>query len=827
MIAQMTRLGLTARALSACLLLALATPSFAQEEAGGAAPTPPPEPEVIAVGQIAAQAEVLEARLREIEEERSPEDRERVEAQVESIEERRTVAEERLEGMLARRHAPGELEALAASWTKLDRELEDLQSRVGDRADLLDARVAEIAELTELWKRTRTEARGGGAPQAVLRQIGQALEMLAAAKRQLGSRLDEVLEVQNRVQEVRRALRPDLERVDTARTELAAGLFERQDEPVWGSLSELAAIPAVPGEVATNLVAILDELGGYARQHLDRIVVQVLLFLLLGWSFSRARAGRARRHPGGEPPAYDALRHPWPAAFLVAMLLTPFLQPSRVRGYPLVLTPFALAAWYRVLTGMLSPALRLPLLALALLALVEVVRGVVAEVHVLDRLLLLGELAGGLVGVVWLLRPARLQHVPWREASGPWLRFVGGWLRLAGIALAVGVIATLLGYTSLADRIAVLTIWGSVVGTAWVALVRLAEAVAEHLVEEGHLDRIRMIRANRTPFVRLLNRALRGLGVFAWAYVTLTAAGLWSPARSAFGSLLSGSVGYGPVSVSLGGVLAFGLTLWLSWLLARFVSFALDHEVFARVRMPPGVPFALSTFTRYAILVVGFVIAMGTIGFSLDRVTLLLSAVGVGIGFGLQNVVNNFVSGAILLFERPIRVGDRVQIDDLFGIVSTIGLRASKVRTFDGSDVIVPNGDLISAKLVNWTLADRKRRVILPVGVAYGTRPQRVIELLLEVARAHSEVVDEPAPTALFRGFGDSSLNFEIRAFTEGDWLEVLSDLALATSAAFEQAGITIPFPQRDLHLRNIPELRDALAEVTRSRPGGSDGSTS
>ncbi len=179
--------------------------------------------------------------------------------------------------------------------------------------------------------------------------------------------------------------------------------------------------------------------------------------------------------------------------------------------------------------------------------------------------------------------------------------------------------------------------------------------------------------------------------------------------------------------------------------------------------------------------------------------------------------MNNFVSGAILLFERPIRVGDWVQVEDLFGVVSTFGIRASKVRTFDGADVIVPNGDLISARVTNWTLSDRKRRVILPVGVAYGTPPRRVLELLEEVAHAHPDVLSEPAPVVLFRGFGDSALNFEIRAFTEEDWLRVMSELAVATTEALEAAGITIPFPQRDLHLRNLPELRDALKEVSQS----------
>jgi small-conductance mechanosensitive channel len=312
---------------------------------------------------------------------------------------------------------------------------------------------------------------------------------------------------------------------------------------------------------------------------------------------------------------------------------------------------------------------------------------------------------------------------------------------------------------------------------------------------------------------------LRAFGFLVWVYVLLSGVALWDPLRDAGARALSAELGYGPATVRLGGVVAFGLTLWISWLAARFVSFFLDHEMFSRVRMAPGVPFALATFTRYAILVVGFIAAMAMLGLSLDRVILLISALGVGIGFGLQNVVNNFVSGVILLFERPVRIGDRVQLDDLLGVVTSIGIRASNVRTFDGSDVIVPNGEFISARLVNWTLSDQKRRLIVPVGVAYGTDPEKVLEVLEQVARSHPEVLAEPAPELLFRGFGDSSLDFELCAWTESirGWLPVQSDLAVALNRALAEAGIQIPFPQRDLHVRNVPELREAVAEAMRA----------
>jgi len=193
-------------------------------------------------------------------------------------------------------------------------------------------------------------------------------------------------------------------------------------------------------------------------------------------------------------------------------------------------------------------------------------------------------------------------------------------------------------------------------------------------------------------------------------------------------------------------------------------------------------------------------------GIPLSNFAIIAGALSVGIGFGMQNVVNNFVSGLILAFERPIQIGDTIEVGQVLGEVKSIGIRASNVRTFDGAEVIVPNGDLISAQVVNWTLSDRRRRVRIPVGVAYGTDPQRVIDLLKEVANKHDEVVDDPKPNVLFRAFGESSLDFEMRFWTRSHdrWVGISSDIAVAANAALKEAGIEIPFPQRDLHVRSI-----------------------
>ncbi len=271
-------------------------------------------------------------------------------------------------------------------------------------------------------------------------------------------------------------------------------------------------------------------------------------------------------------------------------------------------------------------------------------------------------------------------------------------------------------------------------------------------------------------------------------------------------------------------VLAIGISV-TRWVKNRIIS-----DLVKRTRLDRGGKEAMVTVSGYVGVIITLLIALGFAGISYTNMAIVAGALSVGIGFGLQNVVNNFVSGLILLFERPVRTGDWVIVGDTEGYVRKISIRSTQIETFDRADVIVPNSELISNKVSNLTLHDPWGRITVPVGVAYGSDIDKVIEVLLRVANEHKDVLtDQPEvskPKALFRSFGDSALDFELRCFINqiDKIIDITSELNIAIDRAFREAGISIPFPQRDVYVKTLAVAsgRDA-SKIKDIEPDDSD----
>ncbi len=249
---------------------------------------------------------------------------------------------------------------------------------------------------------------------------------------------------------------------------------------------------------------------------------------------------------------------------------------------------------------------------------------------------------------------------------------------------------------------------------------------------------------------------------------------------------------------------------------ARLVRQFLQKEVLARTPWDTGQQYAVSRVLGYLVFLLGLVIGLQSLGIDLSSLVVVGGALGVGVGFGLQPIVSNFVSGLVLLVERPIRVGDRVEVGATSGDIIRIGGRSTWIRTNDNEIIIIPNSEFVTARVTNWTANDRSVRFSLPVGVSYASDPEQVRILLLEVAQKHPDVLANPAPEVIFKEFGDSSLNFVLRVFSINQVqtpLKLKSELYFSIFRVFAEHGIEIPFPQRDLHLRSV-EAPISIASV-------------
>jgi potassium efflux system protein len=383
-------------------------------------------------------------------------------------------------------------------------------------------------------------------------------------------------------------------------------------------------------------------------------------------------------------------------------------------------------------------------------------------------------------------------------------------LRLGACFFAGVLVAELAGKQGLAEflfRASVRTIVTILAG--WL-LAHLARGVLEWAFRSSTMQRVSLVQNRSAALVKrltLLTDVLVGVLVFS---ALLVAWRVYDSRVGAIEVLLDFGFTVGSQRFSVGLFLAAAALVYGSFLASWIVQRAFVEGTLTKRSLSAGVKASIGRLIHYALVLVGFFLALLALGFDLTKLTILFSALGIGIGFGLQAIVNNFICGLILLFERPVRVGDYIELEGKWAEIKRIGLRSTTVQTFDRADIIIPNADLISNQVTNWTLTDRFIRIIIPVGVAYGSDVPLVIDTLIKCAAAHPDLAKTPEPQVLFRSFGESSLNFDLRAHTSKieERLPIISEVCQEIDRTFRQAGIEIAFPQRDLHLRSVVESR-------------------
>ncbi|TQV83526.1 mechanosensitive ion channel family protein [Denitrobaculum tricleocarpae] len=408
-----------------------------------------------------------------------------------------------------------------------------------------------------------------------------------------------------------------------------------------------------------------------------------------------------------------------------------------------------------------------------------------------------------------------------KATQGPWhlwwmLRY------LAAILAAITLLSSFFSYVVLgAQLINSLVLSGAIAGALFLLRGLGREIIGAVLRTEMIRTQIGLVHSTR-KLLKFWLRAAFDLIVLITGFILISP--LWGlpfgdVARVAV-SVLRG-VKIGSVTISPGDVLVAIVVFLVILLVTRFLQRLLSEQVLPNTRMDSGVQNSLTAGTGYIGLTIAATLAITTLGLDLSNIAIIAGALSVGIGFGLQNIVNNFVSGLILLIERPIKVGDWIVIGGNEGFVKSIKVRATEIETFQRASIIIPNSELVSNAVTNWTHKDRYGRVEVVVGVAYGSDVDKVMDILMTCLKEHEKIMTWPEPQVIFQDFADSSLNFEARGFIAQVELRVPvgSQLRIAINRAFVEAGIEIPFPQRDVNIKDIDRLENAIANRSSTQP--------
>tara|TARA_R110000851_G_scaffold297817_2_gene453123 strand:+ start:5532 stop:8012 length:2481 start_codon:yes stop_codon:yes gene_type:complete len=700
------------------------------------------------------------------------------------------------------------LESLLRHWEFDAHRLERWEARAKRALAPYADSALQLAQHRAAWATTRAQGSLDNLPPSLSERVNTVLAQIDSKEAALGTALTRHFNLTQRASELKARIRAGRNNVAAAIDDIDLRLLQIDSPPLWQSLgvvgntqSALNAMDRgldIESEFASEYHA-----AGTGNQQALR-VIQIILLPLIIWLFMRSRkASAAASAPGN---ATVALRRPISTWILLSMLSVLILEPDA----PLLTQEFALLiALIPVLRLLPAGTLRAlgvwPYVAIALYGIDRVGMVLVADAGWYRLfLLMLNVLALGLS--LWLLRHPLSRATAESDKKLQRLLRPLGWTVV--LILFIAAICNVSGNVSLAE---ILT--SGVIDSGYMALllytgVTACLGIANALVHQPELAQNKLLRRHGAIVQAGFKRLLMLVAFAGWLLYTLDRLRLMRPLREAGGTVLGYGIQVGEVSIVLGDVLVFLFSTWLAYWAARAVRRLLRDELPGSAKLPRGVGNSIASLSYYGVLILGILVALSAAGFKLGQLALVFGALGVGIGFGLQNVVSNFVSGLVLMFERPIQPGDIVDAAGSSGTVREIGLRSTTIRTFDGADVVVPNGLLLSGNLTNWTMFDRSRRFEINVGVAYGSDPAQVLAILNAAARDTPGVSVEPAPMVLMTGYGDSALNFIIRAWTNdiAAWGNVRSDLLARALAALQAAGISIPYNQMDLHLRTLPE---------------------
>lgn len=722
------------------------------------------------------------------------------------------------------------LQYLNTEWEFLRSRMETEQKDLTDILQSLENHRIELEKLLSLWNLSLKSAAEQSAPQSVIEQIMSAISdietLYSLFKEDSKFLQEELVEISSGL-----IFTNDiLESIHQSQEAATKNLLTMNRPPIWKEFSPTSDTLVIEGQrsyLDDAKTGLIDFYNNYTLKIWMHLLLAIIITVLVYITFNNLRHSLPETNISQIASIRKITYKPLVSGFLLSLLLTYVLYESRheIIGFMVVILLMVpvIIIFNAIVTG---NSRRYVYMVITAIVLVQLHRIGYTET-LLNRILLLGIILFCMTPMTLVLSKKAQREALLNARFGKILLPI---LVFAFLLLLVALFAVIAGGVLLAEFLTDSLVEAAAIALIFFTVVLVLNSIIITALYSHRLQKFSLLTKYKQEIYSKLVWFINILSGFLWFIFTLKIFSVWDNVSAGIGTVLHSGLTIGSVKFTLGNLIVFVFIIWLTIWSSRLIRIIFEGEEVIREKLGRGVPAAISLVIRILLITTGFLIAIAAAGVEMSKLTILLGALGVGIGFGLQNIFNNLVSGIILAFERPINEGDIIEIGALLGTVKQIGIRASTIHTVDGAEVVVPNGNLISNELINWTLSDQKRRVEVNIGVKYGTDPRLVLDILHSVATRHEQVLNDPEPLSLFTAHGESSLDFRLLCWIpNADMrLRVASELNVGVNEALKKAGIEIPFPQRDLHLRSVEgNVMDRIAAVDASisgKTGGAEG---
>jgi small-conductance mechanosensitive channel len=696
------------------------------------------------------------------------------------------------------------LASLSQQWQIHFSDLNAWRTNLVAQSEKIQNLILDLSAKGDLWKITQKAAISAKAPKAIRGRISETINEIDDTRSKLSKRLNNLLILQESIAQSQSEVDDLTARISEAAKGQRNKLLVRDSPPLWELWQTGTDSLQISIQFQQSWSEILHSNTAFIESNIDRFYLHLIIFIFLivitFYLYNRNKKELLFNEEDQvlRDSAYFVSR-PFSAALLITLMLSLWIYPNRSTAFTEFIMLLMLLPVLRMVPGIVNKLLHRAVYILAALFFLDILQRNALGMLLFQRIILFFTTVTALIYLAWLMRPGSPVQ---QMALKGWVKIFRRMGSLSVVLLFLSLLGNFYGALNLAKTMT----WGIVESShAMVTLFitsRVASGLITVLIRRRGKRALQFVKTYAGKMESWIKWLINTIAVFIWLRATLSNFALLEPLQLIYTELLSLSWTIGNLVISLEVIFNFIIILIFTFLFTRIVRIFLDLEVFPHIPLPKGLPSAISMLVRYLLIGLGFFLAFSSLGIDLGKFGVLAGALGVGLGFGLQKIVANFISSLIIAFGRVIRVGDTVEYDNIFGNMKEIGVNASIVKTFDGSDVIIPNSDLISNKVTNWTLKEMQRRLMLPVKVAFGNDPREILKILEQVALDHPDVFKSPEPIAVFNGFGDNFLDFSLYYWIPTSlYFKLKTEVALAVHDAITERGIETPRPQRDLRL--------------------------